>query len=139
MPDNAELFSINLRVVEQSITGTNPFTTHGALKAEIKSGFFGTASALQSPDFDAAPDKSACNFEPIPEMIEAVGTAYRCVLFDVAFPYVNLTGSTQFRLRFTLDDNDDMSADLFSFYSGDWSSASQRPRLFVKYYIPPTP
>lgn len=139
IPDSAELYSINLRVVEASITGANPFTTHGQLKAEIKSPFFGTAGALQNPDFEDSPDKSACNFESVPEFIEAVGTAYRCVVFDVAYPYVNLTGTTQFRLRFATDDNDDMSADLFSFYSGDWTALGQRPRLFVKYYIPPTP
>lgn len=139
LPDSAEIYSVNLRVVESSVTGTNPFATHGQLRAEIKSGFFGAASALQSPDFEFAPDKSACNFETVPEFITAVGTAYRCVLFDVAFPYINLTGGTQFRLRFATDDNDDMSADLFSFYSGNWTSASQSPRLFVKYYIPPTP
>ena len=139
LPDAAVLFSVNLRVVEASLTGTSPFTTHGSLKAEVKSGFFGTAGALQNPDFEDAFDKSACNFESAPEFIEAIGATYRCIIFDAATPYINLTGSTQFRLRFATDDNDDMSADLFSFYSGDFSSPSQRPRLFVKYYIPPAP
>ena len=139
IPDSAVLFSINLRIIEHSITGTNPFTTHGLLKSEIKSGFFGTGSALQNPDFEDAPDKSACNFETVPEILEAIGVAYRCVLFNSAFSSINLTGSTQFRLRFATDDNDDMSTDIFNFYSGDYGGATQRPRLFIKYYIPPTP
>jgi uncharacterized repeat protein (TIGR01451 family) len=139
LPDDAVIFAVNLRIVEFSVTGTNPFSTHGLLKSEIQSGFFGTAGALQTPDFEFAPDQSACNFETIPEFIEAVGTAYRCIVFNSAFPYINLTGSTQFRLRFATDDNNDMSADQFNFYSGDYGGITQRPRLFIKYYIPPAP
>jgi hypothetical protein len=139
LPDSAVLFSVNLRVIEHSITGTNPFTTHGALKLEVKSGFFGTAGALQNSDFESAPDKSACNFETVPEFLEAIGTAYRCIVFESAYPYINLTGTTQFKMRFATDDNDDMSADIFSFYTGDYGGLTQRPRLFVKYYIPPAP
>lgn len=138
LPDSAELFSVNLRIIEYNITGTNPFTTHGLFKSEIKSGFFSTAGALQLPDFEDSPDKSACNFEMVPETL-AVGTAYRCIVFASAYPYINLTGSTQFKLRFTSDDNGDMNADTFSFYSGDYAGLSQRPRLFVKYYVPPAP
>lgn len=139
LPDDAVMFSVNLRIVEFSITGTDPFATHGSLKSEIQSGFFGTASALQTPDFEFVPDKAACNFDVVPEIIEAVGTAYRCIVFQSAFPYINLTGSTQFRLRFATDDNDDMSADLFNFYSSDYGGVTQRPRLFIKYYVPPAP
>lgn len=139
LPDTALIFSVNLRIVEFSVTGINPFTTHGLLKSEIQSDFFGTAGALQTPDFEFAPDQSACNFETVPEIIEAVGAAYRCILFQSAFPSINLTGSTQFRLRFATDDNDNMSADQFNFYSGDYGGATQRPRLFIKYYIPPAP
>lgn len=139
LPDNAVIFSVNLRIVEFSVTGTNPFITHNMLRSEIQSGFFGTAGALQTPDFEFVPNQSACNFETIPEFIEAVGTAYRCVVFNSAFPYINLTGSTQFRLRFATDDNDNMSADQFNFYSGDYGGITQRPRLFIKYYIPPVP
>jgi hypothetical protein len=139
LPDTAVFFSVNLRIIEHSITGTNPFTTHGLLKLEIKNGFFGTGSALQNPDFEDAPDKSACNFETVPEILESIGTAYRCIFFESAYPYINVTGSTQFKLRFATDDNDDMSADIFNFYSGDYGGTTQRPRLFIKYYIPPAP
>jgi hypothetical protein len=137
IPDNAVLFSVNLRIIQASITGTDPFTTHGALKSEIKSGFFGTAGALQTPDFESAPNQSACNFEPAPEITEALGPAYRCILFETAFPYISVAGTTQFRFRFATDDNNDLSADMFNFYSGEFTSPTQRPRLFIKYYIPP--
>ncbi|MCJ7723572.1 MAG: hypothetical protein MUP03_05530 [Anaerolineales bacterium] len=57
-------------------------------------------------------------------------------LNSVAYAYVNKTGTTQFRLRFTLDDNDDAGDDYVMFYSGDWTSVADRPRLVVYYNIP---
>jgi hypothetical protein len=47
---------------------------------------------------------------------------------------VNKTGTTQIRLRFSLDDNNDHKANYVSMYSGNAGSASQ-PRLIV-YYNP---
>ena len=54
----------------------------------------------------------------------------------VAYPLVNLTGHTQFRLRFALDDDDDRRGDCLSFYTGDAAVAADRPELIVSYYIP---
>jgi hypothetical protein len=139
LPDNAIIYVVNLRIIQASVTGTNPFTTHGLLKTEIKSGFFGSAAALQAMDFESTADKLACNFEPVPEIIESLGPAYRCIFFAAAFPYLNRTGNTQMRVRFALDDNNDMNADTFNFYSGNFTNASQTPRLFIKYYLPPAP
>ena len=139
LPDNAVIFAANLRIIQASETGTNPFTTHGLLKSDIKPGFFSTASSLQNTDFEAAAGALACDFEAVPEILEAIGTAYRCIVLDTAFLSISKTGTTQFRLRFALDDNDDLSADTFNFYSGNFTAPSQAPRLFIKYYIPPTP
>jgi hypothetical protein len=50
--------------------------------------------------------------------------------------YINKTGPTQFRLRFQIDDNDDMGADTIKFYSGDSTVIDLRPTLQVEYYIP---
>jgi|GEM_PF-4425050 len=137
LPDDAVFFSINFRMIQANIVGTNPFNTHGLLKSEIKSGFFGSAAALQNPDFQGAPDALACNFEIVPEFILAVGDGYRCIVDSAAFSHINTLGNTQFRLRFTKDDNNDNNADVFNFYSGNHISPSHRPRLFIKYYVPP--
>ena len=56
-------------------------------------------------------------------------------LSATAFPYINLTGPTQFRLRFALDDNNDLGADLIRFYSGN-AAAVNRPVLLVQYTVP---
>jgi hypothetical protein len=52
------------------------------------------------------------------------------------FTCINKTGVTQLRLRFSKDDNDDMSADYLMFYSGNATTASYRPQLIVEYYVP---
>jgi len=45
---------------------------------------------------------------------------------------LNKTGTTQFRVYFSLDDNDDMGADYIGYYSGEAASAN-RPQLVVTY------
>jgi hypothetical protein len=47
-----------------------------------------------------------------------------------------LKGNTQFRLRFTKEDNDDNSADYMMFYSGNHPLVSERPELEVEYTLP---
>ena len=60
---------------------------------------------------------------------------YGTALSATAFPYINLTGPTQFRLRFALDDNNDLGADLIRFYSGN-AAVAIRPILLVQYTVP---
>ena len=48
---------------------------------------------------------------------------------------INKVGVTQFRLRFTLDDNDDMGNDYIKFFSGN-STDANRPALIITYYLP---
>ena len=47
-----------------------------------------------------------------------------------------MLGTTQFRLRFTLGDNDDLGADLLKFASANHLTVSYRPYLVVDYYLP---
>ena len=50
--------------------------------------------------------------------------------------HINLTGTTQFRLYFTKDDNDDNGADYMKFFSGNYATATARPTLIIEYYVP---
>jgi len=52
-----------------------------------------------------------------------------------SYDLLNLTGVTQFRLRFDLDDNDDMAPDYLRFYTGN-APAADRPELIIDYYLP---
>ena len=53
-----------------------------------------------------------------------------------AFTYINLSGVTQFRLRFAIDDNNDHGSDYLKFHSGNYSSNSLCPLLVIDYYVP---
>lgn len=61
---------------------------------------------------------------------------YWLSLDSSAFRYISLSGTTQFRLRFQLDDNEDLGDDYLKFYGGDYSSQAGRPQLQVMYYVP---
>jgi len=132
LPDMAIITKVTLKIMKQGLVGTNPFTTHNSLLAEIHQPYFGARAALQVGDFQAAASRSA------PAVFNAtpVGNWYSAVLSDAGNASVNRTGPTQFRLRFALDDNNDLSADYIRFYSGNASMAACRPQLIVTYYVP---
>jgi len=129
LPDNAVITKVTLKVKKQGLTGTDPFTTHGTLMAAIRKPYFGSAVTLANSDFQAALSKQV-GFSGVP-----VSNWYSTNNNPVIWPYINLTGTTQFRLRLTLDDNDDMGADYVRFYSGN-AGASVRPQLIIEYYVP---
>jgi len=129
LPDNAVITKVTLKVKKQGLTGTDPFTTHGTLMAAIRKPYFGSAVTLANSDFQAALSKQV-GFNSTP-----VSNWYSTNNNPVIWPYVNLTGTTQFRVRFTKDDNDDLGADYVRFYSGN-ASAVYRPQLIVEYYVP---
>jgi hypothetical protein len=111
--------------------GTDPFSTHGGLKVDIRKPYFGSAAALSLSDFQTASSLNAvATFTNTP-----VGGWYSTKLSATAFPYINLTGPTQFRLRFARDDNDDRSSDYLKFYSGN-AAAGYRPTLIIEYQLP---
>ena len=131
LPDNAVITKVTLALKKKSVVGTDPFTTHQYIKVDIRSGGFSNTVALQLTDFQAAASKNwigTIKNNP-------VGDWYSAVLKTTAFPYVNLTGATQFRLYFALDDDNDNIADLIKFSSGD-DTAANRPQLIVEYYVP---
>ena len=133
LPDNATITSVTLKIKKASVSGTDPFTTHGPLLTDIQKGFFGTLSSLQTLDFQATASKPAVSgFVPV---AGAPGW-YQLVLSTANYSFVNKTGPTQFRLRFTKDDNNDKGADFASFFSGESLPASNRPLLIVEYTLP---
>ena len=121
LPDNAVITGVTLRIKKQSVVGTSPFSTHGSLTVDARTGSFGTA-ALANADFKAA--ASGLNVGKFAKT--AVSGWYRATLKTAVFPLVNRVGTTQFRLRFTIDDNDDRATDYLAFYTGD-STAANRP------------
>jgi RHS repeat-associated protein len=130
LPDNAVITSATLKIQKQGLVGVNPFTTHGSLLADVRKPFFGTSAALQVGDFQAAPGSPAvAAFGAAP-----VGAWYSAVLNNAGKANINLGGTTQFRLRFVKDDDNDHIADYVKFYSGN-APAANRPQLVITYTL----
>jgi hypothetical protein len=131
LPEDKLILSVTLKIMRAGITGTDPFTTHGPLFAEMKNSFFGK-SPLENTDFQAVayPKRSVGNFTPV----DGEPGWYKLVLQPANFKYVNLNSVTQFRIRFTRDDDNDKIADFVSFYSGD--DATNPPELIIEYTTP---
>lgn len=129
IPDGATITAVNLRLRRGSLTGTNPFTTHGACWVDVKNGTFGAAT-LENGDFQAAAtavqaaslSNAAANLDWSEGNLNAAGLAA-----------INKIGTTQLRVYFNLDDNDDTGNDYLGYYSGDNGTAANRPQLVVTY------
>lgn len=131
LPDSATIVRTTLRLKPAGIGGTSPLTTHGTLAADIRSPRFGTSASLATSDFSAAASRNAAaSFGSA-----AVGGWYVASVGTPGLAFVSRTATTQFRLRFTLDDNNDRGADYLSVASGNASTSASRPLLQV-YYLP---
>jgi uncharacterized delta-60 repeat protein len=128
IPDNAVITSAVVRVRRQGIVGDDPFFTHGLLLVDIKNSAFAGNLKLKLSDFRA---KAVGRVR----MRETKTLWYNARLKEKDLVLINKYGVTQFRLRFKIDDNDDMSDDYLKFFSGDAGEAKQ-PRLVITYYVP---
>lgn len=132
IPDGAILRSATLKLRRSgSITGTNPFETHGLLYADIKGGLgFSGSVALEKTDFEAPADAVhvAVLNDPVPNQEISQGTVNQ-----EGLNLINKQGYTQFRLYFELKHNNDAGNDYLNWYPGDSSTAAYRPVLDITY------
>ena len=132
LPDNAVITKITLSIRGAGLVGKNPFATLGKILVDIRSPFFGLKSLLGLDDFQAKANKfSVGAIAKTP----SAGKWYATNLSSAAFTFLNKTGTTQFRLRFTKDDNNNAIADYLKFFSGNAPLAS-RPMLVIQYHLP---
>jgi cellulose 1,4-beta-cellobiosidase len=131
IPDGATILSVTLRLLRGSLTGTSPFTTHGTCWVDVQpgSGFSGS-TALQTGDFQAA--ATAVQSASLSNAASN-GTWSTGSLNAAGLAAVNKTGTTQLRVYFNLDDNDDTGNDYLGYDSGDNTTAANRPQLVVTY------
>jgi hypothetical protein len=131
LPDNAILVSAQVNLKRQGLVGTDPFTTHGNLLLEIRNGLFSNDLELTLNDFAAPPSSSTME-----TFTTSTYVWYTANLSSSNLALVNRLGITQFRLRFDLDDNDDLSSDYLKFFSGDATYEADHPQLIVTYVVP---
>jgi hypothetical protein len=130
--DTAVITQVIVKVMQYSLVGTNPFTVLGGLNVDIRKPYFGTTVGLVASDFQAAASMAGVGtFGAVP----ASGW-YTANLGSTANPYINLTGTTQFRLRFATASNNNNVDDYLQLYSGNATTAANRPVLIIKYYVP---
>ena len=124
IPDNAFVTAVQLKIRKQGVVGVNPFTTHGNLLAEIRKGAFSNNIGLQVGDFGwPASSTVQDQFAPLAPLTLSW---YGATLTDTNMALINKVGVTQFRIRFTKDDDDDMKADYVKFFSGNAVLSSDR-------------
>jgi choice-of-anchor B domain-containing protein len=130
IPDGATILSVTLRLRRGTVSGTTPFTTHGTFWADVQTGGFSGSTTLETGDFQAAPtvvqaaslSNAAADGDWSAGSLNAAGRTA-----------VNKAGTTQLRVYFTLDDNNDRRNDFIGYYSGDNATAANRPQLVVIY------
>jgi sugar lactone lactonase YvrE len=130
LPDNAKIRSVTLRIKKAGVVGADPLATFGYLLADIKKGTFG-AAGLEKTDFQALASANA-----VGHFTSIGGGWYQLVLPAADYTYINLTGATQFRLRFTLDDNNNHIANYDTFFAGGATTSTDRPVLYLEYTVP---
>jgi hypothetical protein len=131
IPDGATITSVTLRLRRGTLVGTNPFTTHGTCRVDVHSSGFGGNVALTSDDFQATATATnvATMSNPAANLDWSTG-----ILNSAGLAAINKLATTQFRIYFTLDDNDDSDEDYVGFYAGD-TTAANRPQLVVTYKL----
>jgi len=129
LPNTAIIYSATIRLYYDGKVGNPDFQT---LVVDINKPFFGAVDQLEPEDFQAAPSMDSAGIFSI--------NGYHNVasLKSTAFRFINLIGLTQFRIRYLQDDNDNMSADYYKFYSGDTSTnpINPKPELTIVFYVP---
>jgi choice-of-anchor B domain-containing protein len=129
IPDGATILSATVRLLRGSLTGTSPFTTHGTCWADVQSGGLSGSTALQTGDFQAT--ATAVQAASLSNAA-ANGTWSEGSLNAAGLAAISKTGTTQLRIYFNLDDNDDTGNDYLGYYSGE-AAAANRPQLVVTY------
>jgi carboxypeptidase T len=130
IPDGATILSVTLRLRRGTLSGTNPFTTHGTCWVDVQTGGFSGSTALEVGDFQAV--ATAVQVASLSNAT-ANGNWSEGSLNAAGLAAINKTGTTQLRVYFNLDDNDDSGNDYIGYYSGDNTTSANRPQLVVTY------
>jgi hypothetical protein len=139
IPQGAVINKVTLKIKRFGLVGTNPFFTHGNLEVDIQSPYFGSSVMLEPGDF-GAPGATPLPAATIYQSTHTADWWYWTDFSADAFPYINRTGTTQFRLKFLKDDNDDLGADYLRFFryaAGAYKKYyAYKPALVIEYSLP---
>lgn len=130
IPDGATILSVTLRLRRGTLSGTSPFTTHGNCWVDVQTGGFSGSTTLQTGDFQA----TATAVQATSLTNAATNGAWSEGSLNAAGrSAIDKAGTTQLRVYFNLDDNDDNGNDYLGYYSGNDTTSANRPQLVVTY------
>ena len=130
LPAGAQLISAELRLQRGKLVGSDPFATHGGLNVDLTTPGFSGSPTLQTSDFEAtATVVSVTSLSPA----TANGDWSSGLLSAAGLAAIDTAGTTQFRLAFDVDDDDDRIADYLGYHSSRSGNASKHPQLVVTY------
>ncbi|MBV8201420.1 MAG: Ig-like domain repeat protein, partial [Acidobacteria bacterium] len=130
IPAGATILSATLRLRRGTVAGTDPFTTHGTCWVDVETGGFSGSTALQASDFQATATavQSASLSDATTNGAWSQGS-----LNAAGLSAINKAGTTQLRVYFAIDNDGNHHNDYIGYYSGDNSTAANRPQLVVTY------
>jgi hypothetical protein len=128
LPDGAVVLSATLRLRRAGVFGTSPFGTHGSCRIDVGP-LFGT-SALVPTDFEAP---AAVVGAGVLAAATANGQWSEGTLGPSGLAAIDRTGTTQLRLAFDLDDNNDGGADRIRYNAGETVDPALRPELILTF------
>ncbi len=131
LPAGAVIESAVLRIQRGGSGGSDPFTTHGTAYVDVKTGGFSGNPALQASDFQAAADAPRA---AVLSSASANGDWSEATLDLLGLSAISRTGTTQMRVYFEIDDDDDNLTDFVSYYPGEAADSASRPQLVVSYF-----
>jgi hypothetical protein len=129
LPDGATVVAAKLRLVRGTVVGTDPFTTHGRCRVDVRRGVFGGSRALVAGDFAAAATVAGAGTLSRPA---GDGDVAEAELDAAALAAIHKAGTTQLRIAFERDHDGDAAEDYVGFFAGE-DPAAQRPQLIVTY------
>lgn len=139
IPANATIIDVQLRLRRRDVTNGNNgiFTTFGSILVDLApTGGFSGNTNLQTTDFQAgaAVYQVTTLNAPLSNGAWAEGTV---PLTASVLANIDLSGTTQFRVYFSLDSDYDNTTDRLRFWSGNNSvNSTNRPQLIITYTVP---
>lgn len=133
IPDGATILSAEVRLYYTLAPVGNPWTSHGFLVADIKNGCLGSGCTVAASDFEAVASLNEAVVFTAPASTGAAGTLVSGTLSAAALAHINKLGSTQLRLRFKNNSNNNGTSDYVTFAGGEYYLTQFRPVLVVKY------
>lgn len=131
IPATATILSATLKLCRGALIGSDPFATMSPCYVDIKGGTgFNGSTALEAADFQAAADATQVATMSDPTTNGSFSTGS---LNATGIAAINRSGTTQLRVYLALGDNGNSSNDYLGFYSGEYTTAANRPVLEVVY------